>query len=195
MQVRIRETLVPLPNDLFSFCQLKGGEWLNSKRLLKWWKKEASVSFHNADGSQTRSKSHAARVARAKSSARTWTLLRLTPPTNGFQEFTSPLHHLGQTLKFLAEPWNSGKREEKKATMNLCLAPACVSVCAQQLTATKQNHFSRGSPEIYRFRRARCGIRHKVQSNGTAFFLRRWNHEYLTARPTQRVKCLPATPL
>lgn len=84
-------------------------------------------------------KSHAACVARTKRSARTWKLLRLTPPTNGFQQLTSPLHHLGQTLKFLAKPWNTeGKKKEKKTATNLCLALACASLCTRACSDWKR---------------------------------------------------------
>lgn len=144
-------------------------------------------------------KSHAACVARTKRSARTWKLLRLTPPTNGFQQLTSPLHHLGQTLKFLAKPWNTGKKKRKKdgnKFMSRASVRFAVHARVQRLKATERNNFSRGSQEIYRFRRAGCSIRRKVQSNGTALIKKkRRNHEYLTAHHISCVKCAPATPL
>lgn len=53
-KVKTRETPAPGPDDLFSFWQLKGAEWLNSKRIPEGYKKEATVCFHNADGPQMR---------------------------------------------------------------------------------------------------------------------------------------------
>lgn len=173
----------------------------NTKRV-KLKKKRVDGLFSQCRRAADTLKSHAACVARTKRSARTWKLLRLTPPTNGFQQLTSPLHHLGQTLKFLAKPWNTeGKKRKKDGNKFMSRASVRVAVHArvQRLKATERNNFSRGSQEIYRFRRAGCSIRHKVQSNGTALKKKekkkRRNHEYLTAHHISCVKCVPATAL
>lgn len=176
-QVKLRETFAPLTDDLFSFWQLKGPSGGIQREYQKGTKKEPTVCFHNVDGPRIRWKSHGDGVTRTKRSARTWKLLRLTPPTNDFQQLTSPLHH---RYSFSQKPWNCKKKKKGLWGVgggggdNKCMSRAGVRfgarACVQQLKATKRNNFSRGSPEIYHFRRAGRSVRHKVQSNGAAFF-------------------------
>lgn len=97
-----------------AFDSWRGPSGWTQREYQKDTKKRANGLFSQCRRATAAFKSHGADVARKERSARTWKLLRLTPPTNGFQQLASPLHHLGQTLTFRAKPWNTGEKKEKK---------------------------------------------------------------------------------